>query len=65
MTSPSPAQIRQARIAAGLSQAEAARTVWAGPRTWQRYESEGPDGRAMHRALWELFCLKTGQPHLF
>ena len=65
MNSPTPAQVRAARIAAELSQQEAARLVWTGPRTWQRYESEGQDGRAMHPALWELFCLKSGQPHLF
>jgi hypothetical protein len=63
-TSPTPAQVRAARLSADLSQAEAARLIWTGPRTWQRYETDGPSGRSMHPGLFELFLLKSNQPHL-
>jgi DNA-binding transcriptional regulator YiaG len=47
-----------ARDAAGLSQSEAAALIYSKLRTWQDWEA----GIArMHRGLWELFCIKTGQ----
>jgi transcriptional regulator with XRE-family HTH domain len=39
MTSPSPAEIRQARKAAGLTQAAAAALVGVNDRGWRRYEA--------------------------
>lgn len=60
MNPPTPTEILAARRGAELSQVEAARVIWTGPRTWQRYES---GSTAMHPGLYELFCLKTNQPH--
>lgn len=56
--SPTPAAIRKARIAAGLTQTEAAQTVQASLRGWQQWEA---GDRAMPPGLFELFMLKTGQ----
>jgi DNA-binding XRE family transcriptional regulator len=59
---PTPAQIREARERAGLTQAEAAKKVYATPRAWQNWESEDPtESRRMHPAIFELFLLKVGQ----
>lgn len=56
MTSPSPAEIRAAREAAGLSQTEAAATIHHGLRAWQEWEA---GNRKMHPSAWELFQIKT------
>lgn len=54
---PSPAEIREARETAGLSQTRAAELIHSTLRTWQDWEA----GQArMHPGLWELFRLKTG-----
>ena len=56
MTSPTPEQIRAARIAVDLTQAHAAELIYSTRRTWQDWEA----GVAkMHAGLWELFCIKT------
>ena len=56
MCNPTPAEIRQAREAAGLSQTAAASLIASTLRTWQDWEA----GKArMHAGLWELFRLKT------
>lgn len=53
---PTPADIRKARKAAGLTQGEAGALVGAERRTWQAWElGENP----MHPGLWELFKLKA------
>ena len=59
---PSPAEVRAAREAAGLTQAQAANLVYASLRNWQQWEqSEGASSaRRMHPAIWELFRMKTG-----
>lgn len=57
MNSPTPDKVRAAREAAGLTQAEAGALVYVGYRTWQKWEH---GSRAMHRAYWELFRLKSG-----
>jgi DNA-binding transcriptional regulator YiaG len=56
---PTKEQIREARVAAGLTQAEAARIVHRPSyRTWQDWER----GRTkMPLDAWELFMIKTGQ----
>lgn len=56
---PAPEMIRAARVAAGLTQAEAAAVVHRPSyRTWQDWER----GRSkMPLDAWELFLLKTGQ----
>lgn len=64
---PSPDDVRQARLAAGLTQAEALNLVSYLPtpsyRTWQTYEA--PLGTKEHRQIpfstWTLFLLLTGQ----
>ena len=61
---PTPAQIRAAREAAGLTQAEAAELVHAASyRTWQNWEVDANDKehRDMGLAEWELFLIKTRQ----
>ncbi|TAM12888.1 MAG: XRE family transcriptional regulator [Nevskiaceae bacterium] len=57
-SSPTPAAVRNARVAAGLTQTEAAKTVRASLRGWQQWEA---GDRAMPPGLFELFMLKTGQ----
>jgi hypothetical protein len=67
ISQPTPAQVRQARESAGLTQAQAAQLVSPSEvrpyRTWQNYET--PADRSGHRpiplALWELFLLMTQQ----
>ena len=58
ITIPSPADIRSARIAAGLTQAQAADMVYLGaPERWTEYES---GTRNIGRARWALFLLRAG-----
>ena len=54
---PSPAEIREARHRAGLTQAAAASLVGVKTRAWQYWEG---GGRKMDKAKWELFLIKTG-----
>ena len=55
---PSPAEVRAAREAAGLTQTEAAAAIYSTLRTWQDWEA----GKArMHPGLWELFGLKVAR----
>lgn len=56
--SPKPTAIRRARLAAGLTQTEAAQVVRASLRGWQQWEA---GDRAMPAGLFELFMLKTRQ----
>lgn len=56
--SPEPNAIRAARVAAGLTQTEAASVVHASLRTWQQWEA---GDRKMHSGLFELFRIKTEQ----
>lgn len=53
---PSPAEIREARHRAGLTQAQAAALVGVQPRAWRYWEG---GGRKMGAAVWELFLIKT------
>ncbi|WP_026485281.1 helix-turn-helix domain-containing protein [Alcaligenes phenolicus] len=55
---PKPDAIRNARIAAGLTQTEAAQLVRASLRAWQQWEA---GDRSMPPGLFELFMLKTNQ----
>ena len=54
----SPADIRAAREAAGLSQTAAAKLIGRSLRAWQAVEA---GDRALDPAAWELFLLRTGQ----
>ena len=53
---PTPVEIRAARLAAGLTQAAAAALVQAGLRSWSHWEN---GDRRMPAATWELFMIKT------
>lgn len=53
---PAGPQLRAAREAAGLSQAQAAALLYRSARNWQQWEL---GERQMDPALWELFVLKT------
>lgn len=53
---PTPDEIRAARKAAGLTQTEAARLVFASLISWQKWEA---GDRRMHPAFWELFRRKA------
>lgn len=55
-SNPSPAEVRAAREASGLSQSAAAELIHSTLRTWQDWEA----GKArMHPGLWELFRIKS------
>jgi putative transcriptional regulator len=53
---PTPAEVRAAREAAGLTQTAAATLIHSTMRAWQEWEA---GNRRMHPGLWELFRLKT------
>jgi putative transcriptional regulator len=53
---PTPDQIKKARKESGLTQSQAASIVYSGLRCWQKWEA---GDRKMHRALFELFKIKT------
>ena len=61
MKQPTPADVKSARVAAGLTQKQAAAVIHKKLLAWQRYES---GDRSMDCALYELFMLKTGQIEL-
>ncbi len=68
ISQPSSEEVRSARLAAGLTQSQAAMLVSPAQgktayRTWQHYEvKEGlPDHRAIPLATWELFLLLIDQ----
>jgi len=58
---PSPAEIKAARHAAGLTQTQAGALVHVPCRTWQKWEADAgtADHRKMHPAFWELFLIKS------
>ena len=53
---PSPTDIREARIRAGLTQAQAGAVVGTSRRGWQNWEN---GTRNMPAAKWELFQIKV------
>jgi DNA-binding transcriptional regulator YiaG len=55
---PSPSEIREARMWAGLTQTQAARVIDKSLRTWQSWES---GHRRMDSWLLRLFRVRTGQ----
>jgi len=55
---PTPAAIRAARDAAGLSQTAAAALIYATLRTWQNWEA---GQTSMQPALWELWRIKAAR----
>lgn len=56
---PTKEEIRAARIAAGLTQAEAGRVCYMSERGWQDIERGVREVKGSNRANWELFLLKT------
>lgn len=60
-SNPDPEQIKAAREAAGLTQADAAALVHSNIRSWQQWEAaeNTPGHRRMHPAFWELFLIKA------
>lgn len=57
-TNPTPKQLKAARLAAGLTQKQAAEIVGAQERAWQYYEA----GRPIPHCKWRIFLLETGNP---
>ena len=53
---PAPAEVREERLAADLTQVAAGGMVHTSCRTWQQWEA---GDRKMHPAFWELFRIKT------
>lgn len=58
-SNPTTAEIIAARQAAGMTQTEAAALIGASLGAWQKWEIDGPQGRRMHPAMWELFRIKV------
>lgn len=58
-SNPKPAEILRAREDAGLTQQQAADLLFSSWRTWQHWESDGPENRRMPPAAWELFNAKV------
>lgn len=56
MDSPTPEQVKKARIDSGLTQSQAASLIYSELRTWQHWEK---GDRAMHPAFFELFYIKA------
>ena len=62
MESPTSKQVKAARLAAGMTQKQAAAAILSpNYRTWQNWEA---GIREMPPGLFELFLLKTGQKEL-
>jgi hypothetical protein len=63
--SPTPEQIREARLEAGLSQTEAAGLLFCHMMTWVKWEHYDVKDRtrnsSMHPAFWELFQIKAAK----
>lgn len=53
---PAPAEVREERVAADLTQTAAGEMVHTTCRTWQQWEA---GDRRMHPAFWELFRIKA------
>ena len=61
MQQPTPEQIKNARLAAKMTQKQAAETLYINLKSWQKYES---GDRSMYPAFFELLLIKTGQKTL-
>lgn len=61
ITQPIPHQVQRARLDAGLTQAAAAALVHKSDSAqWRAWEREGPSGRVIDLAIWELYLIKSG-----
>ena len=54
-------QVKQARLAAGLSAREAGELVGVSGLTWQRWEGQSSRQTEIPYAAWQLFLLRTNQ----
>ncbi|MBE0469578.1 MAG: helix-turn-helix domain-containing protein [Methyloprofundus sp.] len=55
------AQLKEMRVATGLSAREAASLVDVSTVTWQRWEGQSSRATTIPFACWELFLLKVGR----
>jgi DNA-binding transcriptional regulator YiaG len=65
MRSPTADEVRAARKAANLTQKQSANVVHTVARTWLGWENAGCNARPMPPAVFELFCIKTGNENFF
>ena len=56
MSHPTPNEVKQARLNAGLTQQSAADTVHVSIKTWQKWEA---GTHPISGSAWELFKIKT------
>lgn len=54
---PDPDVVRAMRLELGLDRQQAAAIIYKSPRSWEKWET---GERPFDRALWELWCIKTG-----
>ncbi len=54
-------QVKQARLAAGLSARDAGELVGVSGLTWQRWEGQSSRNTEIPYAAWQLFLLRTNQ----
>lgn len=63
--SPTPEQVKAARLEAGLSQTGAAALIYCHWQAWVKWEhydkTDKAQSRRMHPGLWELFQIKAAK----
>lgn len=59
--SPKPDVIRRTREQAGQTPEQAAAVVGASASAWERWEADGPDGRPLHPAIWDLYVRRLNE----
>jgi hypothetical protein len=58
---PTPDQVRATRLAMGHTQQAAAELVHRPDSArWREWERDGPSGRRIDLAVWELYLIKSG-----
>jgi DNA-binding transcriptional regulator YiaG len=61
LAQPPPDQVKAARQACRLTQSAAAALVHRHDSSrWREWERDGPSGRVIDLAIWELFLIKSG-----
>ncbi len=65
ISTPTPDQVKVARIATGLTQRECAERFGYSLTGWQKKEDAGTSGRALSVGEWELLLLLAGQHPTF
>ncbi len=60
-SNPTPEQIRETRLASGLTQTAAAKLVYCTLAAWQKWEDStgGDSARVMPAAAWALFLIRA------